>query len=315
MRVPCCCLCVFLALPSWGQASSHLFWKADPARSRLEILTPLGGWDTGGPSEIRVRLADATDPRPPADPSLDYWERWEIRRNAEAAAIRLRILERLGGESQPLPPRRDEIVAWLRDRESEKGPASPSELAFAAKWLKAERETREEMEAAEKSREREFSAWFNGEAMAWELELNRERRFTLNPVQGENRLEILDPATGRRTVRTWWFGGRGPRLRVVARETGTRWSASSLQVLEPGGRLASGIQDFEKTHPASGTYTLRWDAGAASTWWSPEDANPRRVQVDVILDGGTDRERRWRFESLALPGTGPVLIGSFDVED
>ena len=71
---------------------------------------------------------------------------------------------------------------------------------------------------------------------------------------------------------------------------------------------------FQKSHPAPGTYTIRWDAGAASRWWSDEDAAPRIVQVDVVLEGGTDRERRWRFETLVLPGTGPVTIGSFDVE-
>jgi hypothetical protein len=39
------------------------------------------------------------------------------------------------------------------------------------------------------------------------------------------------------------------------------------------------------------------------------------MQVDIILDGGTDRERRWRFESLVMPGSGSVVLGSFDVDD
>lgn len=171
------------------------------------------------------------------------------------------------------------------------------------------------MEAAEASRERRIQAWFNGEAQELELEVNREQRFPIHPVQGENRLELLDPATGQFQVRSWWCGDRAPRLRVIAQERDVRWPSWGLEVLEPGGKLTSGLRDFAKTHPTSGTYTLCWNAGAPSRWWSPEDAHPRRVQMEVILDGGTDKERRWRFESLILPGSGNIPVGSFDVED
>jgi len=310
-----CALGLLLALPVRGQSSSPFFWKADPRASRLECLTPLGGWNLDGPAEITLRLTDPTDPRPPVDRSLDYWDRWQARRQEEETALRLRTLERFEGEPDLEAARREELIAWTRDRDSEQGPVSPAELSFTTRWLKASGEAHRELEAAEASRQRTFQAWCNGEALSWELEVNREQHFTVNAVQGENRLEILDPATGQRLVRSWWWGGRSPRLRVVSRELGVRWPSWSLEVLEPGGKLASGLRDFEKSHPPSGTYTLRWDAGAASRWWSPEDAHPRSVQVDVILDGGTDRERSWRFESLILPGTGSVLIGSFDVED
>ncbi len=310
-----CALGLLLALPLRGQASSPHFWKADPHNSRLELLAPLGGWHTAGPGEISVKLIDPTDPRPPGDPGLDYWDRWQARRMEEAAALNLRTLERFEGEPGLEGPRREQILAWLRDRDSEAGPVSAAELSFAARWLKAEGEARMELEAASRSRRRTLLAWFNGEALIWELEVNREHSLSLSPIQGENRLEILDPATDQHLVRTWWCGRRGPRLRVLAREQGVRWPSWNLDVLEPSGKLASGVRDFEKTHPSPGTYTLRWDAGAASRWWSPEDAAPRRVEVDVILDGGTDQERRWRFESLILPGAGSVLIGSFDVED
>lgn len=309
-----CAFGLFQALPLWSQASSPFFWKADPRNGRVEFLTPLGGWNTAGPGEVSVKLVDPTDPRPPVDRSLDYWDRWEARRKDESAALRQRMIECFEGPPGLEKARCEEIITWLRDRESEVAPVSAAELSFAARWLKAEGEARREAEAAASSHTRSIQAWCNGEALVWELELNREQHFSVNSIQGENRLEILDPATGERQVRTWWCGGRGPRLRVVPRELGVRWSSWNLEVLEPGGKLASGVQNFEKTHPSSGTYTLRWNAGAASRWWSPEDANPRTVAVDVILDGGTDQERRWRFETLILPGTGSVLIGSFDVE-
>jgi hypothetical protein len=102
---------------------------------------------------------------------------------------------------------------------------------------------------------------------------------------------------------------------VVTQELGQRWSSWNLEVLEPGGKLATHLKEFKKSNPPPGTYTLQWNAGTPSPWWSPEDANPRSVQVEVTLDGGTDQERRWRIESLILPGSGTVLLGSFDVEN
>ncbi|MBK8794271.1 MAG: hypothetical protein IPN59_14440 [Holophaga sp.] len=310
-----CGLVLCLALPLQGQASSPFFWKADPRQSHLEILTALGGWETSGQDEIRLTLVDQTDPRPSVDRSLEYWERWEARHREEATALRLRAWELFVGEPGILKSRPDEIIAWTQDRDSEIGPTTAAELSFTGRWLKAYGQARQELEAAEQSRERSFLVWFNGEPLEWNLEVNRERTFLLNLLQGENRLEILDPATGQRTVRTWWYGGRSPRLRVIARELGAEWSSWNLDVLEPGGKLASRVSDYGKSHPAAGTYTLRWNAGVASEWWSLEDARPRQVEVDVILDGGTDKERRWRFQALVLPGTGSVLIGSFDVED
>jgi hypothetical protein len=280
----------------------------------VEILTILGGWAETGPAGIRVQWTDPTDPRPPVDRSLDYWDRWQARHQTEKEALRLRAWECFEGEPGIEAARREALIAWAEDRESEADPTTPAELAFTRRWLKASAQARRELEAAEVSRERTAQVWFNGEAMHWELEVNRERTFEVKPVQGENRLELLDPATGERTVRTWWCGSRAPRLRVVAREPGQRWPSWNLAVLEPGGELASDLQDFERTHPAPGTYTLRWNARTPSPWWSLEDASPRIVQADVTLDGGTDRERRWHFESLVLPGSGTVVLGSFDVE-
>ncbi|MDP2875771.1 MAG: hypothetical protein Q8O00_06265 [Holophaga sp.] len=308
-----CALCLLLGLSA--RATSPVFWKAEPRNSRLEILTPTGGWETSGEKELRLKVVDLTDPRPAVDRSLDYWEQWQTRRKAEEEAVRFCALQQVAGDPPIRAQRREEIWTWLQDGESEKGPITPAELSFTSRWLKALAGARQQLADAEQSRKRTLQAWFNGEALTWNVEVNREQAFTVNSIQGENRLEILDSATGQTQVRTWWYGGRSPRLRVTAREQGVRWSSWDLEVMEPGGKLVSGVQDFEKSHPASGTYSLRWNAGAASQWWSPEDAQPRLLRVDVMLDGGTDKERRWRFEVLILPGTGRVQIGSFDVED
>jgi len=310
-----CALCGIGTLPMMAQEPSSYFWKPDPQKWRLELLTPLGGWSREGVSEIRVQLMDPTEVRPAKELSLDYWERWQKEREARARAIRQRVEELLAGEPEARwQPETIGGEGWSKDPDEEE--AAPTEdLSLLAKRLKAERQAREELRAVEEARRQNLKVWFNGEALVWPLELNRQESFEIRTVQGENRLEILEPESGLREVRTWWCESRAPRLRVIAREPGARWTSSNLEVLEPGGKLASGVQDFEKSHPASGTYTLRWNAGAFSRWWSPEDAQPRTVEVNVILDGGTDRERRWRFESLVLPGTGAVLIGSFDVED
>ena len=94
----------------------------------------------------------------------------------------------------------------------------------------------------------------------------------------------------------------------------------SLVLLEPGGELAvqgrrtagGGLMDWDSgyTHasPQPGTYTLRWSGG-----W--RGSPPHAVVVEAVLDGGTDRERRWRFEQLVLPGAGTVTLGTLDVED
>jgi hypothetical protein len=312
MRAALLCA-LFGILPLSGQDPFYPFWKPDPKRWRLEVLTPLGGWSSAGPSEIQLRLVDSSDPRPPRDPALEYWEAWQREREARTRALRLRTQELLADtpEAQWQPEAGEEQMEEEEGLEA----STTSNLSILLLRLRAERQAEEELDRAEDMRRPSLKVWCNGEAMDWRLSLNRLESFSITPVQGENRIELLEPVTGQRLVRTWWCEGRNPRLRVVARELDTRWSSWNLEVLEPGGKRAAGLQDFEKSHPASGTYTLRWDAGEPSEWWSPEDARPRIVQVDVILDGGKDRERRWRFEPLVLPGTGPVVIGSFDVED
>ena len=49
-----------LFLPAWGQPAPE-FWKPAPRSSHLEILSPLGGWQTAGTAEIRLKLTDPTE--------------------------------------------------------------------------------------------------------------------------------------------------------------------------------------------------------------------------------------------------------------
>jgi hypothetical protein len=46
----------------------------------------------------------------------------------------------------------------------------------------------------------------------------------------------------------------------------------------------------------------------------PNRVDPAQATVDVVLDRGTDRERRCRFNRLILPGSPPAIPGTFDVD-
>jgi len=74
---------------------------------------------------------------------------------------------------------------------------------------------------------------------------------------------------------------------------------------------------FHRATPAPGTYTVAWGGYQATyhDWWRPEEGRPVQVEVDVLLNGGTDRERRFRFTRLCLPGGGEVILGTFNVEN
>jgi hypothetical protein len=136
---------------------------------------------------------------------------------------------------------------------------------------------------------------------------------------GENRLEILEPDSGLKVVRSWWVSTARTRLRILAVQANGEYSSGSLQILEPDGAVAEGGRrtpsggmlrwSGEYTHdtPPPGTYTLKWTGG-----W--RGGKPSRIKVEAILDGGTDQERRWTWERLLLPGAGPVTFGTFDVE-
>ncbi|MBK9796308.1 MAG: hypothetical protein IPP58_07395 [Holophagaceae bacterium] len=161
--------------------------------------------------------------------------------------------------------------------------------------------------------------WFNGATLTWSLRVGHSLNTELKAQNGENRLEILEPDSGLRVVRSWWVSTARTRLRVVSIQANDEYTGGSLQVLEPDGAVAEGGRrtasggmlrwSGEYTHdtPPPGTYTLKWMGG-----W--RGGKPARIRVEAVLDGGTDQERRWTWERLILPGAGPVTLGTFDVE-
>jgi hypothetical protein len=145
--------------------------------------------------------------------------------------------------------------------------------------------------------------------------------YSLASQNGENRLEIWEPDSGKRLVRSWWTSASRTRLRInQVRSSDDEWGTGNLEILEPNGDLAthgrrttSGgtltwSNEYLHPTPAPGTYTLRWTGGYRG-------GKPFRVIVEGLLDGGTDTERRWRFERLLLPGAGPATLGTIDVEN
>jgi len=106
---------------------------------------------------------------------------------------------------------------------------------------------------------------------------------------------------------------------------------------------------FAHAQPPAGTWTLRWkfnlddsdpNAGVTATTadsaamfgdgaLAGEDGSPASTQdtsmgkglymgkvfVEVVLDAGSDHERRWVFDRLFLPGRAQITLGSFDVTD
>ena len=161
--------------------------------------------------------------------------------------------------------------------------------------------------------------WFNGATLTWSTRVGTTLSMQITAQNGENRLEILEPDSGLKVVRSWWVSTARTRLRVVSIQANDEYTGGSLQVQEPDGAVAEGGRrtasggmlrwSGEYTHetPPPGTYTLKWTGG-----W--RGAKPGRIRVEAMLDGGTDQERRWTWERLILPGAGPVILGTFDVE-
>ncbi|HWQ10586.1 MAG TPA: hypothetical protein VN436_15805, partial [Holophaga sp.] len=187
--------------------------------------------------------------------------------------------------------------------------------------LRQERLRAEEEAKRNAWRERRLMVWFNGAATTLSVQVGHALDYSLESQGGENRLEILEPDSGRRVVRTWWSSASRTRLVVSqVRASDEDWNGGSLEVLEPGGELASRgrrtpsggtlswSSEYRHATPPPGTYTLRWTSGYRG-------GRPFRVVVEAVLDGGTDAERRWRFERLMLPGAGPATLGTIDIED
>lgn len=249
---------------------------------RLELSPDLGGWHSEGRQELSIKLVDPKDPAPPKQERHSYQE--------------------------------DEGPGEMEEGES---PSQAQEPAA----LKQERESWEEFRRRNAWRNRRILLWFNGQASILEVQVGQALNHTLNAQGGENRLELLEPDSGLRLVRTWWASASRNRLsirRIWAQ--GDDWGGGNLEVMEPNGELArpgrrtpsGGLLNWDSGYlhatPPAGTYTLRWSGGYRG-------GKPFKVVVEANLDAGTDRERRLRFERLILPGAGPSTLGTLDVED
>ena len=247
---------------------------------RLDLAPDLGGWSSDRTVNLRLKLVDPKDPNPPKD---------EVRRYNDY------------------------------DDEYEGGDASEGEDTRTAAQLKEARLEREAESARQAWRQRTLKVWFNGATLTWSTRVGTTLSMQITAQNGENRLEILEPDSGLKVVRSWWVSTARTRLRAVSIQANDEYTGGSLQVQEPDGALAEGGRrtasggmlrwSGEYTHetPPPGTYTLKWTGG-----W--RGAKPGRIRVEAMLDGGTDQERRWTWERLILPGAGPVILGTFDVE-
>ncbi len=255
-------------------------YAPDLKQWRLELSPALGGWSSDRAVNLRLKLVDPRDPNPPKD--------------------------------EPGPR--------YRDDDEDGGDYDPgAEDTRTAEQLKQARLEREAEVARNAWRQRVLKVWFNGSTLTWSTRVGTTLNTELTAQNGENRLEILEPDSGLRVVRSWWVSTARTRLRVVSLQAGDTYTSGSLQVLEPDGALAEGGRrtpsggmlrwSGEYTHdtPPPGIYTLKWTGG-----W--RGGKPARLKVEAVLDGGTDQERRWTWERLILPGAGPVTFGTFDVE-
>lgn len=264
------------ACTSGRSAQPAKTYVPDLKQWRLEVDPALGGWSGEAKVSLRIKLVDPHDPEPP---KADAERRTD-----------------------------DEETDEVPDRDTR-----------TAEQLRQARLTREEAARRNAWRQRTLRVWFNGSAQTWSVRVGSSFETELTSQNGENRLEILEPDSGLRVVRSWWVSTARTRLRIMTLQASGEWVSGSLQVVEPDGlvaesgrRTASGGMlrwSGEYTHdtPPPGTYTLRWTGG-----W--RGARPARLRVEAVLDGGTDRERRWTFERLILPGAGPATLGTIDVE-
>jgi hypothetical protein len=247
---------------------------------RLDVAPDLGGWSSDRTVNLRIKLVDPKDPSPPKDEA----RRWND---------------------------------YEDDSEGSDGPEA--EDTRTAAQLRQVRLEREAEEARQAWRQRTLKVWLNGSTLTWSTRVGTTLNTQITAQNGENRLEILEPDSGLRVVRSWWVSTARTRLRVVSIQANDEYAGGSLQVLEPDGSLAEGGRrtasggmlrwSGEYTHetPPPGTYTLKWTAGYRG-------GKPARIRVEAVLDGGTDQERRWSWERLILPGAGPVILGTLDVE-
>ena len=305
-------LLLALAHPS-AQGQSPWFWVPPAGGGRLELPEPLGGWTREGPFQIRLQVGLDPDPMPRRPQGEAWWDYWEEEQKAREAAILQRVKELLPQEA-PSSWSMIHLLDWhaMDTPEPPRKAAQPREVAFLARYAKARAQAEAEARQAERARTRELRVWCNGRSSKLDVALNQDAGLAVEPRSGENRLEVMDPATGQRETRTWWYEApSGPRLQVLGQ------AGTAIVVLEPGGQLSRPTDRFLRTSPAAGTYSVSWGGYQATShwWWRPEEAAPILAVVDVLIDGGTDRERHLHFEQLCLPGAGAVLLGTFHVEE
>lgn len=207
-----------------------------------------------------------------------------------------------------------------------------------------------------------LQSWINGSFSEQRVSTGQKLHFTIQPQDGENRVELR--LAGRKTsaVRTFWGKSAVARLRIrlVPERSDPFWYHTPfgwLEVVEPGGAALTGGNTrsggqgswdwFNHAQPPAGTWTLRWkwnldesnpnatggdglSAGEGAEEGDGEGQSPSpspdsqdtsmgkgiyrgKVYVEVVLDAGTDRERRWIFDRLFLPGRAQITLGTFDV--
>lgn len=281
MNPPALCLAACLALRAAPPAAGPIY-HPDPALWRLEVTPELGGWITTTSIQLTFKLVDPQDPDPP--------------RNDRG------------------------IYAWWEDDNEWSG--RPARKLTPADWkarMRAQRLAQEEYERRNGWRQRALRIWLNGEARSAQVRVGYAADETLECQPGENRLELFEPASGLRLVRTWWASAERTRLQIAQVRAGDAPEDGGLEVVEPGGDLAgnwrktpsggvAGWNRYVHANPPPGTYTLRWTG-------LPRQGSPCTVRVEAILDGGTEQERRWRFSHLMIPGAGPAILGTVDVEN
>lgn len=219
----------------------------------------------------------------------------------------------------PDPPREDELQYDDERYEAESEYVEPPEQT--AEELRQERLREEEETRRTAWRDRRLFLWFNGVMTQQSIRVGYSTYVSLDSQNGENRLEIWEPDSGKRLIRSWWTSAARARLLVrQVRTSEDEWGGGSLEILEPNGDLASRgrrttsggtltwSNDYRHAAPPQGTYTVRWTGGYRG-------GRPFRLVVEAVLDGGTDAEHRWRFERLMLPGAGSATLGTIDIDN
>ncbi|MBK8794272.1 MAG: hypothetical protein IPN59_14445 [Holophaga sp.] len=282
------CSALMLALPLVAQKKVEAkakpkapLYVPDTTQWRLELTPDLGGWLSEGRQELRIKIVDPKDPEPPKDEVRSYGYEGDY---------------------------------YEGEGDYEEAPAK------SADQLKRERLEREDLERRNAWRQRRVLIWFNGVPSTQSAEVGHSSYFSAASQNGENRLEILEPDSGKRLVRSWWTFATRTRLQIFrVRASDDDWGSGNLEILEPNGDLAlsgrrtasGGTMDWSSGYshptPPAGTFTLRWTGGYRG-------GKPFKVIIEAVLDGGTDQERHWRFERLMLPGAGPATLGTVDVE-